>query len=93
YKIHTDIGNKCVGAKVNGKIVTLDYKLKTGEIVEILTSSSSRGPNIDWLNIANSNQARSKIKQWLRKARREENLERGKEMLEKECKKQSLVFS
>ncbi|EHK2344394.1 RelA/SpoT family protein [Clostridium perfringens] len=93
YKIHTDIGNKCIGAKVNGKIVTLDYKLKTGEIVEILTSSSSRGPNIDWLNIANSNQARSKIKQWLRKARREENLERGKEMLEKECKKQSLVFS
>lgn len=93
YKIHTDIGNKCVGAKVNGKIVTLDYKLKTGEIVEILTSSSSRGPNIDWLNIANSNQARIKIKQWLRKARREENLERGKEMLEKECKKQSLVFS
>ena len=93
YKIHTDIGNKCVGAKVNGKIVTLDYKLKTGEIVEILTSSSSRGPNIDWLNIANSNQARTKIKQWLRKARREENLERGKEMLEKECKKQSLVFS
>ncbi len=93
YKIHTDIGNKCVGAKVNGKIVTLDYKLKTGEIVEILTSSSSRGPNIDWLNIANSNQARSKIKQWLRKARREENLERGKEMLDKECKKQSLVFS
>ncbi|MDK0773512.1 bifunctional (p)ppGpp synthetase/guanosine-3',5'-bis(diphosphate) 3'-pyrophosphohydrolase [Clostridium perfringens] len=93
YKIHTDIGNKCVGAKVNGKIVTLDYKLKTGEIVEILTSSLSRGPNIDWLNIANSNQARSKIKQWLRKARREENLERGKEMLDKECKKQSLVFS
>ena len=93
YKIHTDIGNKCVGAKVNGKIVTLDYKLKTGEIVEILTSSSSRGPNIDWLNIANSNQARSKIKQWLRKARREENLERRNEMLEKECKKQSLVFS
>ncbi|HII4425890.1 TPA: RelA/SpoT family protein [Clostridium perfringens] len=93
YKIHTDIGNKCVGAKVNGKIVTLDYKLKTGEIVEILTSSSSRGPNIDWLNIANSNQARSKIKQWLRKSRREENLERGKEMLEKECKKQSLLFS
>ena len=93
YKIHTDIGNKCVGAKVNGKIVTLDYKLKTGEIVEILTSSSSRGPNIDWLNIANINQARSKIKQWLRKARREENLERGKEMLDKECKKQSLVFS
>ena len=93
YKIHTDVGNKCVGAKVNGKIVTLDYKLKTGEIVEILTSSSSRGPNIDWLNIANSNQARTKIKQWLRKARREENLERGKEMLDKECKKQSLVFS
>ncbi|WP_300347280.1 bifunctional (p)ppGpp synthetase/guanosine-3',5'-bis(diphosphate) 3'-pyrophosphohydrolase [Clostridium sp.] len=93
YKIHTDIGNKCVGAKVNGKIVTLDYKLKTGEIVEILTSSSSKGPNIDWLKIANSNQARSKIKQWLRKARRDDNLERGKEILEKEFKKQSLNSS
>ncbi|MGG5462557.1 RelA/SpoT family protein [Clostridium sp. B9] len=93
YKIHTDIGNKCVGAKVNGKIVTLDYKLKTGEIVEILTSAASKGPKIDWLSIANSNQARSKIKQWLRKARRDDNLEKGKDILEKEFKKQSLNSS
>lgn len=93
YKIHTDIGNKCVGAKVNGKIITLDYKLKTGEIVEILTSASSKGPKIDWLSIANSNQARSKIKQWLRKARRDDNLEKGKDILEKEFKKQSLNIS
>ncbi|MGL5245195.1 MAG: RelA/SpoT family protein [Sarcina sp.] len=93
YKIHTDIGNRCIGAKANGKMVTLDYKLKTGDIVEILTATAAKGPNMDWLNIAASNQAKSKIKQWFRKARKEENVDRGKELLEKECKKQALTFS
>ena len=93
YKIHTDVGNRCIGAKVNGKMVTLDYKLKTGEIVEILTSSVAKGPNMDWLNVAKSNQARSKIKQWFKRARREENLIKGKECIEKEAKKQLVNFS
>ena len=89
YRIHTDVGNKCVGAKVNGKIVPLDYTLKTGEIVEILTSSNAKGPNMDWLNIAKSNQSKSKIKLWFKKAKKEENIVKGKELFEKELKKQS----
>ena len=93
YRIHTDIGNKCVGAKVNGKIVPLDYKLKTGEIVEILTSANAKGPNMDWLNIAKSNQAKSKIKQWFKKAKKEENILKGKELLDKELKKQGVTYA
>ncbi|MDD5794733.1 MAG: bifunctional (p)ppGpp synthetase/guanosine-3',5'-bis(diphosphate) 3'-pyrophosphohydrolase [Clostridiales bacterium] len=93
YRIHTDIGNKCVGAKVNGKIVPLDYKLKTGEIVEIITSQNSKGPSMSWLNIAKTNQAKSKIKSWFKKAKKEENIVRGKELLEKEMKKQGVHFT
>lgn len=93
YKIHTDIGNRCVGAKINGKMVTLDHKLKTGEIIEILTSAVAKGPNMDWLTFVTSNQAKTKIKQWFRKTRRVENLDKGKELLEKECKKQLVNFS
>ncbi len=93
YRIHTDVGNKCVMAKVNGKVVPLDYKLKTGEIVEIITSNSSKGPSMNWLNYAKSNQARSKIRAWFKKANREENINKGKEILEKELKKYSVSFN
>ncbi|MBU3089773.1 RelA/SpoT family protein [Clostridium gasigenes] len=93
YIIHTDVGNRCVGAKVNGKIVPLDYKLKTGEIVEILTAKTAKGPNMDWLNIAKSNQAKSKIRQWFKKLKKEENLCKGKEIFEKELKKQGVIYS
>ena len=93
YRIHTDVGNKCTGAKVSGKIVPLDYKLKTGEIVEIITSSNSKGPSMSWLNIAKTNQAKAKIRSWFKKAKKEENILKGKEILEKELKKQGIHFN
>ena len=92
YRIHTDIGHKCMGAKVNGRMVPLEYHLKTGEIVEIVTSPSPKGPNIDWLNITKSNQAKSKIKAWFKKAKRDESIEKGKELLERESKRQGYNF-
>ncbi len=92
YKIHTDIGHRCIGAKVNGKMVPLDYELKTGEIVEILTSSTSKGPNLDWLSMVKSNQAKSKIRAWFKKEDKEENINKGKDILEKETKKQGYNF-
>ncbi|MDD3225779.1 MAG: bifunctional (p)ppGpp synthetase/guanosine-3',5'-bis(diphosphate) 3'-pyrophosphohydrolase [Clostridium sp.] len=92
YKIHTDVGNRCIGAKVSGKIVPLDYKLKTGEIVEVLTSGVTKGPNIEWLNTVKSNQAKSKIRAWFKKVKREENINKGKEIVEKESKKQGYNF-
>lgn len=93
YRIHTDVGNRCVGAKVNSKIVPLDYKLKTGEIVEIMTSNTVKGPNMDWLSIAKSNQAKSKIRQWFKKVKKEENIIKGKELVEKELKKQGVLYN
>jgi len=85
YTIHTDIGHKCVGAKVNGKLVPLDYRLNNGDIVTIITSTSpDRGPSRDWLSIVKSSQAKNKIKQWFKKERREENIARGKDIIEHE---------
>ena len=90
YMIHSDVGNHMVSASVNGRIVTFDYVLQNGDIVEIRTSKSAPGPSRDWLNIAKSGSARTKIKQWYKRERREENVIRGREMLDDELKHNGL---
>lgn len=89
YAIHSQIGNKCVGAKVNNRIVPLNHELKSGDIVEIITSNSTKGPGSDWLSIVKTHQAKSKIRQWFKKQLQEEHIAKGKDMLEKECKKKA----
>ena len=86
YSVHSAVGNSMVGAKVNGRIVPLDYQLKNGDVVEILTSKSARGPSRDWLQIAKSNEARGKIRQWFKKEKREENIVNGRAAFESELK-------
>jgi len=93
YRIHTNIGHHCQRAKVNGSIVRLDYKLKTNDMVEIITSNSQQGPSRDWLNIVKTQSARNKIRQWFKKENREENVQRGREMLEDAAKRQSVQLS
>ena len=86
YRVHTDIGHRCVGAKVNGKIVPLDYTLQNGDIVDIITSKIGR-PSLDWLNIVGSSESKSKIRNWFKRENKAENIEKGLEALEKEAKR------
>ncbi len=87
YRIHTNLGHRCVGAKVNGRIVPLTYTLQNGDIVEVLTSNKINGPSHDWLKIVRTSGAKSKIRAWFKKEQREENIQKGRELLEKEANK------
>lgn len=87
YKIHSQIGNKCVGAKVNKKIVPLSTKLANGDIVEIITSAASKGPSLDWMKFVRTASARAKIRSFFKKEKRDENIERGKDILEREARR------
>ena len=93
YAIHSGVGNSMIGAKVNNRIANIDAKLKNGDIVEILTSKSAKGPSRDWLSICKSNQARTKIKQWFKKEKREENILHGKTSFEAEMKRMGLPLT
>ena len=90
YAIHSAVGNKMVGARVNGKLVNIDYKIQNGYRIEILTSQNSRGPSRDWLNIVKSTQAKNKINQWFKKEFKEDNIVRGKELIASYCKTKSI---
>lgn len=91
YRIHTDLGHRCIGSKVNGRLVSLNYQLQNGDTVEILTTKTERGPSRDWLNpnlgFINTSQAREKIRQWFKKRERTENVQQGQELLEKELRR------
>jgi GTP pyrophosphokinase len=90
YHVHTSVGHHCVGAKVNGKIVPLDYTLHTGDICEVMVNKNSAGPSLDWISICKTSSAKHKIKQWFRKNRREENITSGRDAFEREVSRQQL---
>ena len=92
YSIHTTLGHQCVGAKVNGRLAPLDYQLKNGDIVQILSSKGSTGPSRDWLQFVKTSKSKNRIRQWLREQNREENIQIGRELLEREIKKQGVDF-
>src|SRR5690606_11366530 len=93
YRIHTEVGHRCVGAKVNGRLVPIDVRLENGDIVEIITSKQSAGPSRDWLALVKTNTAKNRIRQFLKRQRREENLEQGREALEREARSQGARLS
>lgn len=93
YRVHTAVGNNCVGAKVDGRIVPIDYKLKNGNIIDIITSASNTGPSRDWLKSVKSSQAKTKIRQWFKREDRDFNIIKGKDMLEKEVKRQGFKLT
>ncbi len=93
YAVHSAVGNKMIGARVNGKLVTINYEIQNGDCIEILVSQNSKGPSRDWLNIVKSSQARTKINQWFRNEFKEENIERGKTMLADYCKGKGMNLS
>ena len=93
YSIHSAVGNKMVGARVNGKLVNIDYQIKSGDRIEIITSQNSKGPSRDWLSIVKSTQARNKINQWFKQELKEDNILKGKEMLSTYCKTKGIVLS
>ncbi len=93
YSIHSAVGNRMVGAKANGKMVPIDYQLQNGDQIEIVTSANSKGPSQDWLNIVKSPQAKSKINQWFRHEHKEDNIQKGKELLVNYCKSKGINFS
>ncbi len=87
YRIHTDVGHRCIGAKVNNRLVPLDYKLRNGDIVEIVTTRAAHGPSRDWLSIVRTTHAREKIRQWFKRQQREENIAHGREALDRELRR------
>ena len=93
YSIHSAVGNKMVGARVNGKLVPIDYKINSGDRIEILTSQNSKGPSRDWLNIVKSTQARNKINQWFKQELKEDNIIKGKELISNYCKSKGIMLS